>query len=219
MFLELSTMRVSVPESNEVSLVFPFNQFCCKFKRNCYDSKYLDQVKYSKQQANDFIDKIESTCGNFKKIRKYAIIAMVECLLFVIFVCVGNVLLNIGLTWTGGDTDEVELTKWKRNGLVIAGSCVLGLGIIQCFVVIIILALKVRKVRINYESLTARLIQQHNQELKELGIRWKIGQYYNWIEMCLDYKINAVIAKNSFSPRILSKMGTADSQKLLKNCA
>ena len=207
MFLELRTTKITVPKSNEVSLVFPFNQCSCKFDRNKFDPRLIDDTKFTKQQLNDFIDKVESNCGNHKELRKYTILAIFSTIALVVCIIVGNIILNIGISRSSGNS-VVEFTKFSKNGLVISGACVLFSGVAQFIILVFLLAARVRTLRLFYENIASEAVKRSNLDWKAREVRWKVGRYYNWLELSLDYKINQMLAKPSaFSPMILNKSG------------
>ena len=216
MFLECRNIKVTVPQSNEVSLVFPFNQCSYQHNRNRYDSKHIDETKFSKQRINQFLDDVQKACNNFKTIRSYGYIAIFITILFVVLLIIGNVLLNIGLT-KNAKTATVKIAKFNESNMVILGSCFIFGGAAQFIIFIILLAWKTRKVRSKYENITAELIAKNNVEIRELGLRWKLGQYYNWIELCLDYKINNVLLKQQFTSLLLNKADLLESHRLPKH--
>lgn len=196
MFLECRTIRITIPKSNEVSFVFPFNQCSCKFKRNNFDATQIDPERYTKTEINKVLDSIERSCGQFKTMKKCTILAVFSVLIFIILIVVGNVLLNIGLA-KYSETGEIEFAKFRAHGLVIAGASSLFLGIVQIIISTILIATKMRKLRLSYEVIATEIIHKENHELKSSGLRWKLGQCFNWIELSLDYKIYNILGKQS----------------------
>jgi len=149
MFLECRTIRITVPKSNEVSFIFPFNQCACNFGRKGYDVSQVDPNRYTKEEIDDFLTKIEKNCGNFKKMQRYTITAGISLLAFLAMVVVGNILLNVGLAkGKGDDTGDVALAKFHKNGLVIAGSATLFIGVMQLILALILVAKKFQKAEI-----------------------------------------------------------------------
>lgn len=214
MFLECRTIKITVPKSNEVSFVFPFSQCFCKFNRKGYDPSYVDPNKYTKEEIDEVLDKIEKTCGHFKKMQRCTVTTIISLVAFITMIIVGNVLLNIGLS-KNSDTGEVEFAKFKTNGLVISGAATLFVGIVQLILVIILVAYKTRKLRVYYENITAEIISNKNQELKGSGLRWKVGRCFNWIELSLDYKMSNLIVKQpAFAPKFLRKGGSLDNESI-----
>lgn len=216
MFLECRNFKVTVPQSNEVSLVFPFNQCSYQHSRNSYDPKYLDETKFSKHRINKFLDQVQAACNNFKTMRIYGYIAIFVSVLLTVLLITGNILLNIGLS-KNTKTASVKIAKFNGSTFVILGSCFIFGGAAQFIVVMIFLAWKTRRIRNKYENITAELIAKNNVEIKEVGLRWKLGQYYNWIELCQDYKIHNVLTKQLFNSLLLNKMSLLESQQLPKN--
>ena len=216
MFLECRNFKVTVPQSNEVSLVFPFNQCSYQHTRNGYDAKYLDQSKFPKHRVNKFLDEVQAACNNFKTMRLHGYVAIFTSVILTALLIVGNVLLNIGLS-KNTKTATVEIAKFNQSTFVILGSCFIFGGAAQFIVIMIVLAWRTRRIRNKYENITAELIAKNNVEIKDLGLRWKLGQYYNWIELCLDYKIHNVLNKQVFNSLLLNKMSLLKSQQLPKN--
>jgi len=214
MFLECRTIKITVPKSNEVSFVFPFNQCACRFNKRGYDPTHLDSNKYTKEEIDEVLEKVEKSCDYFKKMQKCTIYAIISLVAFVVMIIVGNILLNIGLS-KSSDTGNVELAKFKTNGLVISGAATLFVGVVQLILAIILVARKTRKLRFTYENITAEIISNKNQEIKSSGLRWKIGRCFNWIELSLDYKMSNLVGKQSaFAPKFLRKGGSIDNESL-----
>lgn len=205
MFLECRTTRINTPRSNELSLVFPFNQFCCRLDRKSYDPKHIDADKFEKSEIDKFLDEIEKACGHYKRMQKSTIAAIISLFIFIVAIIVGNVLLNIGLA-KRKSTGEIEFTKFAENGLVLSGALTLIVGVIQIIVSVILVARSVRRERTLYETITLEMITKKNIEAKQKGLRWKVGQCYNWIELSLDYKMNKYLVKqNSFTTLLSDK--------------
>ncbi len=214
MLLECRRIRISVPKSNEVSFVFPFNQFACKLNRKNYDPKHIDSSRYSKEEIEEFLDKIEKSCHQFKKMRRYTILEIVTLLLFIALIIVGNILLNLGLA-KGSDTGDIELAKFRTNGFVISGAASLFFAIVFFIVVTVFVARNVRKLRLQYETITIEMVNNKNQTVKENGLRWKIGRCFNWVELSLDYKIQSFISKTStFTNSMLRKTGSFENENI-----
>jgi len=203
MFLECRTTRINTPRSNELSLVFPFNQCCCRLDRKSYDIKHIDEAKFKKSDIDDFLDEIEKNCGYYKKTQRCTIAAIVSLSAFIIAIIVGNVLLNIGLA-KGKSTGEVEFAKFHKDGLVLGGALTLIMGVLQVIISVIVVARSVRRERKKYETITLEMVNKKNLETKPNGLRWKVGRCYNWIELCLDYKVNKYLVKQHSLTTLLS---------------
>jgi hypothetical protein len=63
----------------------------------------------------------------------------------------------------------------------------------------ITLALRTRKLRVIYEEKVRDILESLNSSMKGKGLRWKIGQFFTWIELSLDYKVESAMIPTGHS--------------------
>lgn len=211
MFLECKRTNVTVPRSSDITLIFPFDQFLYRFKRQNYNPLTLDTKRYSPEKINEVIDTIEQKCDNFRRVRKFRNLAILSTVIFALGIILGNILLNIGIDKSSHS--EVEFVKFEGNNFMIGGGILLVAGVIQFIFVMCSLAYKTRKLRVTYEDNAKEIIDLVNQKSKENGVRWKMGQFFNWIELSLDYKVegNLLTSTKGFNTMLLPSKTRSDN--------
>jgi len=195
MLLECQRVNISIPKSTSVSLIFPFDQCSYRFKRHCYDPAALDKENYGVREINALLDRIEEACENFRILRRYRNIAIISAILLAFSIIIGSIFINIGIN---REKDSgVEFVKFQRNGFVYAGGILVGFGLLQFICIMCYLAFRARRLRLVFEEKTRDILEKTNADTKDLGLRWKMGQLYNWIELSLDYKVESTFMINT----------------------
>jgi hypothetical protein len=195
MLLECQRVNISIPKSTPISLIFPFDQCSYRFKRHCYDPQSLDKENYTVKDINLLLDKVEEACNNFRVLRRFRNIAIMSAVFLAFAIIIGSIFVNIGTS--RGKDNGVEFVKFQTNGFVYAGGIILFLGLLQFGLIMCYLAFKARRLRIVFEEKSREILEKTNADIKDLGIRWKLGQLFNWLELSLDYKVEGTFMVNT----------------------
>ena len=182
----LESIKVIItPNSSDTLLVFPFDQYNIKFKRDLNEN--VLEGRYSEKKINQILDQIEATCDHFWTLKKYIILTLFTSATLAVAVILGSIFINIGLK--NDTTSGINFVKYEPNYYVYTGGIVLGIGGLQFILLMICISVKSKYIRLSYEEKATQIIEIHNEICKDIGIRWKLGNYLRWIEVRLDFKI------------------------------
>lgn len=193
MFLQCQKEIMLVPKSSDTSLIFPFNDFRCRFQMNMKKITVVDScMPIPKIQQS--LRAINASCDNFTKLKQYRNAFWLLIILLIAGIITGGGLINSGISKeprpTNGNQVISDTTNIIRfaNGKIIAGAVIIGVSVIVFTVLMILIVRRVRRLRIIYEKAVFETIKELNKDLKGLEIRWKIGLYLRWVEISFDHK-------------------------------
>lgn len=223
MFIECRKKYISVPASTETNIIFPFHQLRFHYRLNRKQNQNISS-DLSIEDAQSILKEVQSACRNFKSLRTVRNLFFISLLLTFIAVLLGAGLIGASVYGKKGDTLWNALRIWDSDNnstqhlrastaFFISGICITSITLILFAVLLVLLIKRCRSLRIEYEQTIFALFKKYNDDLKNQGIRWKIGLQLRWVEVSLDYK------KRTASSVLQKEKPAAEPQDLSANAA
>lgn len=210
MFLQCRKQVMKIPESSESSLVFKFNNLKCGFFPNFRSNGGALTPRMPSESVQKSLEKINLACNGFNKLKILRNLFFVSILLIVCGVFTGAIFINIGVAKTEPTVNEFQIIRDTTkiiqfsNAKIIAGACIICTSLLLFVIFQLLIICYARRLRDCYESAVFAVVNELNDEIKHLGIRWKIGLYLRWVEISFDYKKKDDIGEKSGSQYISS---------------